>query len=172
MYNSCNRVCKRVKYIDRVKKRLVWACLKGVTLSKTFKEESNHKNHYDGNYSASITRCSLLRLNTYQFPDSSSQYGGCTMVSYIIALQDSPVLQRNNVLNDLPNVSKLASSFKYLPYLIPLNKFIPIIANMKYNNNNIIPTFTKEGIEKINVLNNVSTKATQEQCCCNRKRKV
>ena len=49
-----------------LKKRLVWACLKGVTLQKTFKEESTHKNHYDDNYSASI-RVPLLRLNTYQY---------------------------------------------------------------------------------------------------------
>ena len=37
----------------------VWTCLKGVTPYNTFKEESSHKNHYDDNYSASITRCTL-----------------------------------------------------------------------------------------------------------------
>ena len=48
MYNSVNRVCKSIKiYIYWVKKDLFWACLKGVTLQKTFKEESTHKNHYD-----------------------------------------------------------------------------------------------------------------------------
>ena len=46
MYNSVNRVCKSIKYIYWVKKRLVWACLKGVTLQKTLKEKSSHKNHY------------------------------------------------------------------------------------------------------------------------------
>ena len=29
-----------------------WACLKGVTSEKTFKEESTNKNHYDDHYSA------------------------------------------------------------------------------------------------------------------------
>ena len=32
MYNSVIELCKSIKYIDWVKKRLVWACLKGVTL--------------------------------------------------------------------------------------------------------------------------------------------
>ena len=40
----------------------VWACLKGVTLYKTLKEEPTNKNHDDDNYSASITRCSLSSL--------------------------------------------------------------------------------------------------------------
>ena len=52
MYNSANRMCKSIKIYYWVKKRLVWACLKGVTLQKTFKEKSSHKNHYDDNYSA------------------------------------------------------------------------------------------------------------------------
>ena len=30
----------------------VWACLKGMTLSKTLKKESTNKNYYDDNYSA------------------------------------------------------------------------------------------------------------------------
>ena len=55
MYNSVNRVVVKVSNIYYwVKKRLVWACLKGVTLQKTFKEESSHKNHYDDNYSAPL----------------------------------------------------------------------------------------------------------------------
>ena len=64
MYNSVNRVVvKRIKYVYWVKKRLVWACLKGLTLSKTFKEESSHKNHDDDNYSASIfAMLALFRL--------------------------------------------------------------------------------------------------------------
>ena len=49
-----------------VKKRLVWACLKGVTLEKTFKEESTHKNHYDDNYSAPFT----LTIITIQYSDT------------------------------------------------------------------------------------------------------
>ena len=32
MYNSVIECGKSIKYIDWVKKRLVWACLKGVTL--------------------------------------------------------------------------------------------------------------------------------------------
>ena len=58
-------MCKSIKYIYWVKKDLfglVWACLKGVTSEKTLKEKSTNKNYYDDNYSASITRCSLLRL--------------------------------------------------------------------------------------------------------------
>ena len=54
MYNSVIEVCKSDKYAYWVKKRLVWACLKGVTLYKTFKEESTHTNHYDDNYSAPL----------------------------------------------------------------------------------------------------------------------
>ena len=30
----------------------VWACLKATTQSKTLKEKSTNKNHYDDNYSA------------------------------------------------------------------------------------------------------------------------
>ena len=30
----------------------VWACLKGVILYKTLKEETTNKNHYDDNYKA------------------------------------------------------------------------------------------------------------------------
>ena len=52
MYNSVIECCKSIKYVDWVKKRLVWACLKGVTLYKTLKEESTNKNHCGDNYSA------------------------------------------------------------------------------------------------------------------------
>ena len=65
MYNSVIECGKSIKYIDWVKKRLVWACLKGVTLQKTFKEESSHKNHYDDNYSASIY--AMLALFAFVF---------------------------------------------------------------------------------------------------------
>ena len=56
MYNSVIECCKSIKYIYWVKKRLVWACLKGVTPCKALKEETTNKNYYDDNYSASITR--------------------------------------------------------------------------------------------------------------------
>ena len=62
MYNSVNRVCKSIKYMYWVKKRLVWACLKGVTLQKTLKELSTDKNHYDNNYSASIRDARSIRF--------------------------------------------------------------------------------------------------------------
>ena len=44
----------------------VWACLKAVTPYNTLKEESTNKNFYDDNYSASITRCTLLRFETLE----------------------------------------------------------------------------------------------------------
>ena len=37
----------------------VWACLKGMTLYNTFKEESSHKNYYDEIYSAFHLRAAL-----------------------------------------------------------------------------------------------------------------
>ena len=57
MYNSVIECVKVSNMLIGLKKRLVWACLKGVTLQKTLKEESTDKNHSDDNYSASITRC-------------------------------------------------------------------------------------------------------------------
>jgi len=62
MYNSVIECVKVSNIYYWVKKRLVWACLKGVTLYKTLKEEPSHKNHYDDDYSASITRCTLSSL--------------------------------------------------------------------------------------------------------------
>ena len=52
MYNSVIECCKSIKYIYWVKKRLVWACLKGMILQKTLKEESSQITHYDDSYSA------------------------------------------------------------------------------------------------------------------------
>ena len=47
----------------------VWACLKVVTLYKTLTKKSSHKNHYNVNYSASITRCTALfrLIYTYRY---------------------------------------------------------------------------------------------------------
>ena len=66
MYNSVNRVCKSIKYIYWVKQKTCLGLFERCDSTEDIqKEESSHKNHYDDNYSASITRCSLLRLNTY-----------------------------------------------------------------------------------------------------------
>ena len=52
MYNSVIECCKSIKYVYWVKKkkRLVWACWKGMTLQKILKEESTNKNHNNDNY--------------------------------------------------------------------------------------------------------------------------
>ena len=59
MYNSVIECVKVSNMLNWVKKRLVWACLKGVTLQNTLKEESTNKNHYDDNYNTSIVRTQL-----------------------------------------------------------------------------------------------------------------
>ena len=41
----------------------VWACLKGVTPYKTFKEETTNKNHYDDSYSAPFAILTSMNPN-------------------------------------------------------------------------------------------------------------
>ena len=79
MYNSVIECVKVSNIFIGLKKDLFWACLKGVTLQKTLKEESTDKNHYDDNYSAfhhamlvSLRFCNLLTRICVRFASTAA----------------------------------------------------------------------------------------------------